>query len=63
MGYHAILQGIFLTQGSNLCLLHPLHCQAGSLTTSTTWEAHLDSHRSLEKESLSQLCSERKSEI
>ena len=28
---HAFLQGIFLTQGSNLCLLHLLHWQAGSL--------------------------------
>ena len=25
MGCHALLQGIFLTQGSNLCLLHLLH--------------------------------------
>ena len=27
---HAVLQGIFLTQGSNPCLLHLLHWQAGS---------------------------------
>ena len=26
MGCHALLQGIFLTQGSNLCLLWLLHC-------------------------------------
>ena len=26
MGCHALLQGIFLTQGSNLCLLSFLHC-------------------------------------
>ena len=31
VGFHALLQGIFLTQGSNLHLLHLLHCQAGSL--------------------------------
>ena len=31
MGCHALLQGISLTQGSNLCLLHPLHWWAGSL--------------------------------
>ena len=31
VGYHALLQGIFLTQGSNLHLLHLLNCQAGSL--------------------------------
>ena len=26
-GCHALLQGIFLTQGSNQCLLHLLHCR------------------------------------
>ena len=31
VGCHALLQGIFLTQGSNLCLLCLLHWQAGSL--------------------------------
>ena len=31
MGCHALLQGIFPTQGSNLCLLCLLHWQAGSL--------------------------------
>ena len=36
VGCHARLQGIFLTQGSNLRLLH---WQAGFFTTSTTWEA------------------------
>ena len=30
VGCHALFQGIFLTQGSHLCLLS-LHCQAGSL--------------------------------
>ena len=30
-GLHTLLQGIFLTQGSNPCLLHLLHWQAGSL--------------------------------
>ena len=39
MGCHAFLQGIFLTQGLNPCLLCLLHWQAGSLTTSATWEA------------------------
>ena len=29
---HFLLQGIFLTQGSNLCLLHPLHWQVDSLS-------------------------------
>ena len=27
VGCHALLQGIFLTQGSNLNLLHLLHCR------------------------------------
>ena len=31
MGCHALLQGIFLTQGSNWSLLRLLHWQAGSL--------------------------------
>ena len=31
VGCHALLQGIFPTQGSNLDLLHLLHCQAVSL--------------------------------
>ena len=31
VGYHALLQGIFPTQGSNLNLLCLLHWQAGSL--------------------------------
>ena len=30
-GLHAFLQGIFLTDGSSLCLLSLLNCQAGSL--------------------------------
>ena len=41
LGFHALLQGIFLTQKSNPCLLHLLHWQADSLpffTTSATWE-------------------------
>ena len=31
MGCHLLLQGIFLTQGSNPSLLHLLHWQVGSL--------------------------------
>ena len=31
VGCHFLLQGIFLTQGSNLRLLHPLHWQVVSL--------------------------------
>ena len=32
-------RGIFPTRGSNLNLLHLLHWQGGSFTTSITWEA------------------------
>ena len=31
VGCHSLFQEIFLTQGSNLCLVHLLHWQAGSL--------------------------------
>ena len=31
MGYHFLLQGIFSTQGSDLCLLHLLQWQVDSL--------------------------------
>ena len=31
VGFHALLQGVFLTEGSNLCLLHLPHWQLGSL--------------------------------
>ena len=41
VGYHFLLQGIFLTQGSKLCLPHLLHWQADSLPLAT-WEALLD---------------------
>ena len=36
MGYHSLLQGIFLTQGSDPCLLSLLSWQACSLPSSTT---------------------------
>ena len=36
VGCHALLQGIFLTQGSNLCLLYLPHWQAGSLPLAPT---------------------------
>ena len=37
---HFLFQGIFLTQGSNLCLLHLLHCR-WILYCWVTWEAHV----------------------
>ena len=36
---HALLQGIFPTQGSNLHFLHPLHWQAGSLPLAPPWKS------------------------
>ena len=39
VGCHPLLQRIFPTQGSNQHLLHHLHWQAGSSTTSDAWEA------------------------
>ena len=44
VGYHALLQGIFPTQGSNLSLLHLLHWEADFFTTSTTWEKAMAPH-------------------
>ena len=38
VGCHTLLQEIFLTQGSNQCLLHPLH-SGGFFISSATWEA------------------------
>ena len=38
-GCQALLQGTFLTQGSNQCFSCLVHWQAGFFTTSTTWEA------------------------
>ena len=37
---HALLQGIFPTQGSNPCLLGILHCPAGSLPLAPPGKAH-----------------------
>ena len=45
VGCHALLQGIFLTQGSNPCLLYLLISAAlasGFFTSSTAWEAQWD---------------------
>ena len=36
---HALLQGLFLTQGSNLDLMSPALASKCFFTTSTTWEA------------------------
>ena len=40
VGCHALLQGIFPTQGSNPCLLRFLHWQVGSLTLVPPWKPH-----------------------
>ena len=43
---HVLFQGIFPTQGSNLCLLHFLHWQAGSLPLAPPGKPLLDyTHR------------------
>ena len=47
MGCHALLQGIFLTQGSNPCLLCLLHWQAGSLPLTLPEKPHFKTERSL----------------
>ena len=39
MGCHALLLGIFPTQGSNPCLLHLPALAGRFFTTITTWEA------------------------
>ena len=39
VGCHTLLQGIFPTQGSNLCLLCLPALAGGFFTTSATWEA------------------------
>ena len=44
VGCHALLQGIFLTQGSNLHLFMSPALTGGFFTTSTTWEAHSTPH-------------------
>ena len=38
VGCHSLLQGIFLIQVLNPSLLHLLHWQAGSFSTSATWK-------------------------
>ena len=39
VGCHFLLQGTFLSRGLNPHLLHALHWQADSLSTSASWEA------------------------
>ena len=53
VGCHALLQGIFLTQGLNPCLLCLLHLAGGFFTTSATWEAHIKHSESELKVALS----------
>ena len=42
MDCHALLQGIFPTQGSNLCLLSLLHWQLGSLPPVSPGKPHMN---------------------
>ena len=41
VGCHFLLQGIFLTQRRNLCLLHSSTLAGRFFTTSATWEGHM----------------------
>ena len=41
VGCHALLPGIFPTQGSNSHLLVYLHWEAGSLSLGATWESFI----------------------
>ena len=41
VGCHSLLQGIFPTQGSNLCLLRLLHWQTNSLPLAPPWKPML----------------------
>ena len=41
---HALLQGIFVTQGSNLCLLCLLHWQVGSLPLAPSRKPYTHTH-------------------
>ena len=43
VGCHALLQGIFTTQGLNPCLLYLLHWQAGSLSLALAGKPQDDS--------------------
>ena len=52
VGCHALLQEIFLTQGSNLYLLHLYHWQADSLPLAPTGKPE-DKHKRLENRSTS----------
>ena len=47
VGCHFLLQGIFLTQGSNSQLLHLLHWQVDSVPLCSTWEAYISTLKSL----------------
>ena len=49
MGCDFLLQGVFLTQGSNPCLLHLLHWQADSLPLSHLGNHVLDYTRELSR--------------
>ena len=44
-GCHFLFQGIFQTQGSNLCFFMSPELAGGLFTTSTTWEAPPESGR------------------
>ena len=56
VGGHALLQGVFLTQGSNPCLLHLLHWQAGSLSLAPPRKPYIYLYLSNVKVKVAQSC-------
>ena len=52
VGCHFLLQGVFLTQGSNPCLLHLPALAGGFFTTSSTWEAPIHACAHIKKKSV-----------
>ena len=56
VGGHALLQGVFLTQGSNPCLLHLLHWQAGSLPLAPPRKPYIYLYLSNVKVKVAQSC-------
>jgi len=56
VGGHALLQGVFPTQGSNPCLLHLLHWQAGSLPLAPPRKPYIYLYLSNVKVKVAQSC-------
>ena len=57
VGCHALLQGIFLTQASNLPLLRLLHWQVGSLPLAPPGRGHMKWNTKVLRCKVQQMCS------